>query len=92
MNSFDSYLLRRAYDKVAKHGDRFAKADPLIELILGGGVIAVLYLTLLPITGAINSIDLKEVRKIIGAIKPIQQLAEPFLTVMERIAKYKQTY
>jgi len=31
MDSFDSYLLRRAYDKVAKHGDRLAKADPLID-------------------------------------------------------------
>ena len=61
--------------------------SPLLELILGGSVIAVLYLTLLPITGAINSPDLKEIRKIIGPIKPIQQLAEPFLAVMERIAK-----
>lgn len=61
--------------------------NPLFEFILGGGVIAVLYITLLPITRTIDSFDIKEIRKVIGIIKPIQQLAEPFLTIMEKIAK-----
>ena len=31
MNSFDTYLLRRTYKKIAKLGDKLAEADPQIN-------------------------------------------------------------
>jgi len=55
MDSFRSYMLRKAYQNVAKNGDRLAEIEPLIDWTAFTSIIQPMYSNQSPMGGRLNT-------------------------------------
>ena len=59
----------------------------ILKIVLGGIVGIVIYLFVAPITGAINTNDIKALKEILGSQPILGKIAYKMLTIMQFIAE-----
>jgi len=58
-----------------------------IDLLIGGGLFILTYSLLTPLTGALERIDIQNLRNIMSALGPLAPLFNLFLTLVERLTR-----
>ena len=61
--------------------------NPWIELIVGGSILAVIYLFSVILTGALSTKNLKDIKTITDRYQPTRWILDPIFTQLIRIAK-----
>ena len=57
------------------------------DLLLGGGLLVMIYSLLIPLTGAMERSDIQNLRNIMGALGPLSPLFNMFLAIFERFIR-----
>lgn len=65
------------------------KFGDLVTLIVGGGIMIVVYILLVTLTGAIVREDIQNLRNMIGAFGPVAPIFGLFLAIVERLIRRK---
>jgi len=58
-----------------------------VDLLVGGGVFAAIYVLLVPLTGVLEGDDIQNLRNIMGALGPLAPLFDVFLDIVERLMR-----
>jgi len=65
----------------------FLKSGDWIELLLGGGLFLLIYSLLVPLTGALDDGDIRNLRDIMGGLGPLTSLFNLFMSFAARLTR-----
>ena len=62
----------------------------LIKIIMGSIIFLIAYIVLIPLVGAVNSQDVQTLKTMVSSLGHVSKLVNPFIVVIEKVAKVRE--